>query len=127
MTEQWQVDIARSESDRNKGRVEVAAYTSIGFDRRTVALVDCLEDARQIVADHNAASATDRAELEALLDRAGKMLYRLGRKLDGQDGWYDMDLRDQWIGLVNQIAALAAQDRPAAAPAERREGESCSR
>jgi hypothetical protein len=71
MAENWQVDIAGSESDRKFGRVEVAAYTSIGFDRRTVATVERLEDARQIVADHNnAARATDRmAEMEALIER----------------------------------------------------------
>jgi hypothetical protein len=49
MSETWQVDIATSESDRNQGRVMIAAY-SPSFDRRVVALVNRKEDAARIVA-----------------------------------------------------------------------------
>lgn len=82
MSENWQVDIARSESDRKRGYVEVAAYTSISFDRRTVAVVKHLEDARQIVADHTAAlssqAPSDEVERlrEALRFYADPALYR---------------------------------------------------
>ena len=61
--EQWQVDMAMTDSDRKAGRVSIGAYTPI-FDRRTVAVFDHKEDAEQIVSDHAIAQAA-RAYREA--------------------------------------------------------------
>lgn len=76
---------------------------------------DGLDDDILLVCRFALAHGGQGAEVERLraaIDTAAAMLYRLGRKLDGQDGWYDLEIREAWVALVNELQPLRAQPAP---------------